>query len=122
MRTANTNKTSEGAEEAARWLATNSHLLPALRAILAQYYRDSGRDFPWRQTADPYKLLVAEVLLQKTGSRPVGDIWRAFVERYPDIRSLAAASLDELEQILRPLGLRKRALILYDAAHTLLQQ
>jgi A/G-specific adenine glycosylase len=118
---AKTSRTKEGAEKASEWLERNSSVLPQLRHVLIEYYLQSGRDFPWRRTTDPYAILIAEVLLQKTGSRPVGDIWRSFLQRYPTVDALASASIEDLEAVLRPLGLRKRAKILYDAAQVLMR-
>ena len=67
------------------------------------------RDFQWRKTTDSYHLLVAESLLQKTDAQTVAPIYELFIEHYPTIEDLAAANLDNVAQLLKPLGLFFRA-------------
>jgi A/G-specific adenine glycosylase len=67
------------------------------------------RDYPWRKTIDSYHLLVAESLLQKTDADTVAPIYELFLEHYPTIKDLAAADLDDVAKILKPLGLFFRA-------------
>jgi A/G-specific adenine glycosylase len=98
------------------------HVLPDLRCALCQFFQRRGRDLPWRRTHDPYGILVAEVLLQKTGAAPVEHVWTSFIQRYPNVTALAGASLDDVESLIRPLGLRKRAKNLVGAAQILLEQ
>lgn len=74
------------------------------------YFHECGRDFPWRREVDPYRLAVAEILLQKTRARSIVSTYKSIVTRYPRPSVLCEASFDELETMLRPLGLsRKRA-------------
>jgi A/G-specific adenine glycosylase len=68
-----------------------------------------GRSFPWRQTSDPFKTLVAEMMLQRTRSDQVTPIYERFVGRYGSVAELAKAPSDEVTRILRPLGLASRA-------------
>lgn len=89
----------------------------ALRNSLLKWYEKEARDFPWRRTRDPYKVLVSEILLQKTTSRQVNDIYRSFFERYPSVRDLAAASAEEIKDIIGILGLEKRAAFLKESAN-----
>lgn len=122
MRTPTSQRTSEGVSDATHWLVANTSVIRQMRRVLVQYYHKHSRDFPWRRTTNPYQLLVAEVLLQKTGAKPVIDTWYAFLERYPDVRALAAAPVVELEALLAPLGLvRRRAAVLHAAAHQLIR-
>jgi A/G-specific adenine glycosylase len=67
------------------------------------------RDYPWRKTIDAYHLLVAESLLQKTDADTVAPIYELFLDRYPTIADLAAANLEDVAKILKPLGLFFRA-------------
>lgn len=66
------------------------------------------REFPWRNTIDPYAIFVAEFLLQKTGAATVAPIYEAFLARYPTLMDLAAASKQEVASLLQPLGLHFR--------------
>ena len=80
------------------------------------------RDFPWRRTTDSYHLLVAESLLQKTDAQTVAPIYELFIEHYPTIQDLAAANLDNVAQLLKPLGLFFRAVRLQQCAQIIISQ
>jgi len=88
---------------------TEKSSLSRLAKAITVWSRVLGRHFPWReQDAGAYHKIVAEVLLQRTRAETVGSFYDAFFARYPDWRSLANASVDELEGVLRPIGLWKR--------------
>jgi A/G-specific adenine glycosylase len=76
---------------------------------LLAWFRREGRRFPWRQTNDPYKILVAELLLQKTHVRKVPPVYQEFVKCYPSPAALAGASLQQVHELVQPLGLFYRA-------------
>jgi A/G-specific adenine glycosylase len=80
------------------------------------------RDYPWRKTTDAYHLLVAESLLQKTDADTVEPIYKLFLERYPTLQDLAAANLEDVAKILKPLGLFFRAERLQQCAQIIIQQ
>ena len=84
-------------------------------AVLA-WWREHGRDLPWRRTRDPYALLVAEVMLQQTQVARVVDRWTAWLERWPDAPSLAAATPAEVLQAWQGMGYNRRALNLHRAS------
>ena len=73
------------------------------RALLA-WYREHGRKLPWRQTADPYHILVSEMMLQQTQVDRVLPKYHEWLEKYPSLGALAAAPDDEVNQTWRPLG------------------
>ncbi|WP_017324034.1 hypothetical protein [Synechococcus sp. PCC 7336] len=79
------------------------------------------RDFPWRRTREPYKIFIAEFLLQKTDADRVVPIYDRFLVQYPNLDRLARADVAELERLLAPLGLRFRAERLHQSAHLLIQ-
>jgi A/G-specific adenine glycosylase len=80
------------------------------------------RDFPWRRTTDPYHLIIAESLLQKTEAQTVAPIYELFLELYPSLQDLAAANLADITKILKPLGLFFRAERLQQCAEIILNQ
>lgn len=83
--------------------------LTRLGRDLVTWSRQHGRQFAWRATsADTYQQVVVEVLLQRTTATAVAGFFGAFVSKYPGWRELAAASVDDLEHFLRPLGLWRR--------------
>jgi A/G-specific adenine glycosylase len=68
-----------------------------------------GREFPWRQTSDPFHILIAELLLQRTRADLVPDAFTRFIGRYPDPASLAVADESDVVDLLRPLGFLHRS-------------
>ena len=77
-------------------------------ALLEDWYAESGRTFPWRSWTDEYRVLVTEVLLQRTRAGVVETRLPAFFAKYPDWAALASAPLEELRRALAPLGLSHR--------------
>ena len=71
---------------------------------LLKWYREHGRDLPWRRTSDPYRILVSEVMLQQTQVNRVIPKYHEFLERYPTLRDLAAAEPREVREVWYPLG------------------
>lgn len=79
------------------------------------------RVFPWRQTQDPYTILVAEFLLQQTDAPRVLTVYQKLLSRYPTLRTLAEAPVEEIANILKPLGLHYRADRLHQTAHSIVE-
>ena len=76
---------------------------------LIEWYERVGRRFPWRNEGlKPYDVLIAEMMLQKTRAEMVVKAYLSFLERYPDPRSLESATVEEIAQVLKPLGLYNR--------------
>ncbi len=66
------------------------------------------RDFPWRRSGiSNYELILTEILLQRTNAETVSKYYDVFFNKYPDWEHLLAASIEDLEQIFKPLGLFK---------------
>jgi A/G-specific adenine glycosylase len=84
---------------------------------LARWYEASGRhDLPWRATAEPWAILVSEVMLQQTQVTRVAGRWEAFLARWPSAESCAAAPLREVLREWQGLGYPRRARALHDVA------
>ncbi len=81
-----------------------------------RWYAAVRRDLPWRRTRDPYRLLVAEVMLQQTQVARVVPFYAAWLERFPDERALAEATAADALRAWSGLGHNRRALALRDAA------
>jgi len=73
------------------------------RSLLA-WYRVHGRDLPWRQTSDPYHILVSEVKLQQTQVDRVVPKYHEWLDKYPSLAALAAAPEADVTDVWRPLG------------------
>jgi len=83
---------------------------------LLAWYGANGRDLPWRRTRDPYAILVSEVMLQQTQVQRVIPRYEAWLERWPTVEALAAASAREVITEWQGLGYNRRALSLHRAA------
>ncbi len=93
-----------------------------LRQTLLDWYAHYGRRLPWRETRDPYRIWVSEIILQQTRIAQGTDYYLRFVERFPDIVSLAAASEDQVLKQWQGLGYYSRARNLHRAAQRLTEQ
>jgi A/G-specific adenine glycosylase len=83
---------------------------------LRSWFAENGRDLPWRQTRDPYAILVSEVMLQQTQVSRVVPRWREWLERWPTVEALAAASPADVIRAWQGLGYNRRGLNLWRAA------
>ena len=89
---------------------------------LVHWYKHNKRDLPWRRTADPYAILVSEFMLQQTQVNRVKAYFQRWMEHFPTIASLAAASEDDVLVQWQGLGYYSRARSLHKIAQTLIQE
>jgi len=87
--------------------------------LLLAWFRQNGRDLPWRKTRDPYAILVSEVMLQQTQVDRAIPRWTAWLERWPDPAALAAASPADVIREWQGLGYNRRAVSLHRAAQAI---
>lgn len=87
-------------------------------ALLAWYARHA-RDLPWRHTTDPYRIWISEIMLQQTQVKTVLPRYLAWLDTFPTIESLAAASVDDLLKAWEGLGYYRRARFIHQAAATI---
>lgn len=87
--------------------------------LLLTWYREFGRRLPWRESRDPYRIWISEIILQQTRVEQGMDYYLRFVERFPDVTSLAAAPLDEVMKYWQGLGYYSRARHLHEAARSM---
>ena len=85
-------------------------------AALSAWFLQNGRELPWRRTRDPYAILVSELMLQQTQVERVVPRWLAWLERWPSVEALAAASAADAIRAWQGLGYNRRALALHRAA------
>lgn len=94
-----------------------SYAVRKFRTIVYRFYRENARDdLPWRNTDDPYHILVSEIMLQQTQVERVLNKYPLFVSKYPDFRSLAHARLRSLYTVWQGMGYNRRALALKNIA------
>jgi A/G-specific adenine glycosylase len=86
---------------------------------LLDWFAEHGRELPWRRTRDPYAILVSEVMLQQTQVERVVPRYLAWLERWPTVEALAAASPADVIREWQGLGYNRRGLNLHRAAVTI---
>ena len=87
-----------------------------MQQALTAWFEANARDLPWRRTRDPYAILVSEVMAQQTQVERVLPRWERWLERWPTVEKLAAASAGEVIAEWQGLGYNRRALALHRAA------
>lgn len=83
---------------------------------LDRWYRENMRNLPWRETSDPYKIWISEVILQQTRVAQGTGYYNRFVEVFPDVKTLAHASEEEVLNLWKGLGYYSRARNLHRTA------
>jgi A/G-specific adenine glycosylase len=86
---------------------------------LIAWYRQNKRPLPWRETSDPYKIWLSEIILQQTRVQQGTSYYYRFVEEFADVHSLAAATQDKVYKMWQGLGYYNRAANLMAAAKTI---
>lgn len=82
------------------------------------FYKNHGRRLPWRETRDPYKILVSEIMLQQTQVKRVVPKYKSFVKKFPTLEALAGAPLSVVLKEWQGLGYNRRALYLKRTAES----
>lgn len=98
------------------------HLANKISKVILHWFYQNGRVFSWRNTRDPYHILVAEVCLQKTNADKVALFFDKIIERYPSITDLAEANQESLKDYFSQLGLFKRSGFLIHIAKTIVKE
>ena len=83
---------------------------------LLHWYKEHGRNLPWRETTDPYAIWLSEIILQQTRIQQGWAYWERFMKRWPTVEALAAATEDEVLREWQGLGYYSRARNLHAAA------
>ncbi len=94
----------------------------AFQKIIKDYYSKQGRIFPWRETRNPYKILVSEIMLQQTQAPRVVEKYRSFIKRFPSVASLASAKTIDVFKEWQGLGYNRRGLALKKAAEIIVNE
>ncbi|PSP55461.1 A/G-specific adenine glycosylase [Halobacteriales archaeon QS_1_67_19] len=108
--------------DAAAWRLPDD--LPAVREALVEWYEDDHRPFPWRETDDPYEILVSEIMSQQTQLGRVVEAWEAFLDEWPTPEALAAADRADVVAFWtgHSLGYNNRAKYLHEAARQVTEE
>ncbi len=93
-----------------------------LQGELLDWYQEHKRELPWRETDDPYEVLVAEIMLQQTQVSRVVPKWEAFLDAFPTVEDLADAPLGDVLELWDGLGYNNRAKYLKQAAEQVVEE
>ena len=94
----------------------SSQQIVSFQRLIYGYYDKHRRDLPWRNTDNPYHILVSEIMLQQTQVERVIEKYDLFITRFPDVVSLAKATLKEVLEVWQGLGYNRRAISLVKLA------
>ncbi|OPY36689.1 MAG: G/T mismatches repair enzyme [Methanoregula sp. PtaU1.Bin051] len=97
-------------------------VISRFRKIILTFYKKSGRDLPWRQTTNPYHILVSEIMLQQTRVDRVIKKFPEFIAVYPTCFDLARAKLPELLSVWQGMGYNRRAIALSGCARMIVER
>ncbi|NMC35768.1 A/G-specific adenine glycosylase [Candidatus Beckwithbacteria bacterium] len=92
------------------------------QSFIWNFYAHFGRDFPWRQTTNPYHILVSEIMLQQTQANRVIPKYEAFIKNFPTLEKLANAEFKTLLYYWQGLGYNRRALYLQQLAQAIIKK
>lgn len=95
---------------------------PAAREAILAWYGEHGRPLAFRQTSDPYAILVSETMAQQTQAARAAGHWQSFMERFPTVASLAAATPADVLRAWQGLGYDRRGLALWRSARVVVEQ
>ncbi len=101
---------------------TSQTASPALRHELLAWYDQHRRDLPWRESNDPYRIWISEIMLQQTRVSVVLPYWKAFLKKFPNVETLAGAPLDDVLAAWSGLGYYRRARQLHKAAGEIVER
>ena len=99
-----------------------TNILRELRQKLRGNRKKYQRDFLWRHNPDPYKIMVAEFMLQRTKAEQVEPVYKKFLRKYPDVFKLASARNNSVSKFTTHLGLHKRSQNFINAAKYIVKQ
>jgi len=100
----------------------NDQKIQKIREHLLSWFRRNRRDYPWRRTRDPYRILIAEIMLQRTKADQVRKVYEEFIEKFPDPASLNQADPEIIRSYFLKLGLIWRSDLVSKLAEELVKR
>ncbi len=99
-----------------------STVIKMFQDIILEYHQKHGRKLPWRETRNPYYILVSEMMLQQTQVERVVPKYKEFIDTFPDFEALSMASTEKVLSLWRGLGYNRRALALKKTAKIIMEE
>ena len=103
-------------------LNLNCQDIQLFRERIFDFYQSNRRSFPWRETTDRYAVMVSEIMLQQTQAERVAEKFTAWMQRFPNIETLASASLKEVLLLWSGLGYNSRGQRLQGCAKVIMER
>lgn len=100
----------------------NGSTVAEFQSMILDFYRQEGRSFPWRETRDPYAILVSELMLQQTQTERVVPKYRSWLQEFPTAQALAQAPFPQVLAAWSGLGYNRRAGYLQSACRQVVQE
>ncbi|MBY8979890.1 MAG: A/G-specific adenine glycosylase [Candidatus Lokiarchaeota archaeon] len=100
----------------------NQEVIKKFQSFIFSYFKQYGRDFPFRQNITPYNVLVSEMMLQQTQTNRVSEKFQEFIKKFPDFKSLNNAPLNEILKLWQGLGYNRRAVALKKIAEKVVNE
>ena len=104
------------------FILPNGSSVQEFQSMILDFYRQEGRTFPWRETRDPYAILVSELMLQQTQTERVVPKYLAWLETFPTAADLAAAPFPQVLAAWSGLGYNRRAGYLQSACRQVVEE
>jgi A/G-specific adenine glycosylase len=95
---------------------TYRNIVEEIRSRILKWSTKNLRDFPWRSTHNPYKIIIAEIMLHRTNADQVKPVYEKFIEDFPDFSSIVRAGSENIRTEIQSLGLFWRSDLLYKLA------
>jgi len=90
----------------------NHEIIKTFQNIIYSYFKQYGRDFPFRKEINPYNVVISEMMLQQTQTNRVAEKFERFIQEFPNFQSLANAPLNDVLKVWQGLGYNRRAVAL----------
>jgi len=100
----------------------NQEVIKPFQNIIYSYFKQYGRDFPFRDEISPYNVVISEMMLQQTQTNRVVEKFQQFIQKFPDFQSLANASLNDVLKVWQGLGYNRRAMALKKIAEKVVNE
>jgi A/G-specific adenine glycosylase len=93
-----------------------------IQVKIQNWYKENGRTFPWRKKITPFRIMIAEFMLQRTKAEQVVPIFIKFIRKFDDIQILSNSSIEEVSKMIKTLGLAWRAITMVEAAKYIIKK
>ncbi|MDD4922255.1 MAG: A/G-specific adenine glycosylase [Bacteroidales bacterium] len=96
--------------------------LSSITSLLPEWYRINKRDLPWRKSSDPYQIWLSEIILQQTRVEQGLPYFESILARFPNVKTLSEAPIDDLLKLWQGLGYYSRARNMHEAAKQVMNE